>query len=107
MSWCDNLMAPGKPLDNGSFFSVIGVNNPGSFSARPGRCRPTPGATARLRPDFPVVTVEDWVDRQARLLDALGTSARPSESAEASAGCSAGRGRGAFPTPAAHCIAVG
>ncbi|MBL8352290.1 MAG: homoserine O-acetyltransferase [Burkholderiaceae bacterium] len=69
--WWDNLVGPGKPLDTRHFF-VIGVNNPGSCfgSTGPGQVNPATG-----RPwgaDFPVVTVEDWVDAQARLLDALG-----------------------------------
>ena len=72
--WWDNLVGPGKPLDTERFF-VIGVNNPGSCFGSTGPTTPNPDPAAAGRPwgsDFPVVTVEDWVDAQARLLDALG-----------------------------------
>ena len=69
--WWDNLVGPGKPLDTDRFF-VIGVNNLGSCfgSTGPTHVNPAPGQPWGA--DFPVVTVEDWVDAQARLLDALG-----------------------------------
>src|SRR4051812_16092862 len=72
--WWDNLVGPGKPLDTDRFF-VIGVNNPGSCFGSTGPASPHPDAAANGRAygsDFPVVTVEDWVDAQARLGDALG-----------------------------------
>jgi homoserine O-acetyltransferase len=72
--WWDNLIGPGKPLDTRRFF-VIGVNNPGSCFGSTGPAQPNPDPAAGGRPygaDFPVVTVEDWVDAQARLLDRLG-----------------------------------
>jgi homoserine O-acetyltransferase/O-succinyltransferase len=72
--WWDNLIGPGKPLDTNRFF-VIGVNNPGSCfgSTGPMHRNPDPAAGGRVYgADFPVVTVEDWVDAQARLMDALG-----------------------------------
>jgi homoserine O-acetyltransferase len=69
--WWDNLVGPGKPLDTDRFF-VIGVNNPGSCFGSTGPMHVNP-ATGRIwGADFPVVTVEDWVDAQARLLDRLG-----------------------------------
>src|SRR4051812_20459434 len=72
--WWDNLIGPGKPLDTNRFF-VIGVNNPGSCFGSTGPASPNPDPVANGRAygsDFPVVTVEDWVDAQARLVDALG-----------------------------------
>jgi len=72
--WWDNLVGPGKPLDTERFF-VIGVNNPGSCFGSTGPTSPNPDPAAHGRAygsDFPVVTVEDWVDAQARLMDALG-----------------------------------
>ncbi len=71
--WWDNLVGPGKPLDTRRFF-VVGINNPGSCFGSTGPMHPNPDAPDG-RPygaDFPVVTVEDWVDAQARLLDGLG-----------------------------------
>ncbi|MDQ2926696.1 MAG: homoserine O-acetyltransferase [Pseudomonadota bacterium] len=70
--WWDNLVGPGKPLDTNHFF-VIGVNNPGSCFGSTGPTSPNPAAPNRsYGSDFPVVTVEDWVDAQARLVEALG-----------------------------------
>jgi len=69
--WWDNLVGPGKPLDTERFF-VIGVNNPGSCFGSTGPMHVDPATGRTYGADFPVVTVEDWVDAQARLLDRLG-----------------------------------
>ena len=69
--WWDNLVGPGKPLDTDRFF-VIGVNNPGSCFGSTGPMSPNPATGRAWGADFPVVTVEDWVDAQARLMDRLG-----------------------------------
>jgi len=69
--WWDNLVGPGKPLDTHRFF-VIGVNNIGSCFGSTGPLSPNPATGTPWGADFPVVTVEDWVDAQARLLDVLG-----------------------------------
>ena len=74
VGWWDNLVGPAKPLDTGRFF-VIGVNNPGSCfgSSGPTHINPDPAAEGRAYgADFPVVTVEDWVDAQALLVQRLG-----------------------------------
>ena len=71
VGWWDNLIGPGKPLDTDRFF-VIGVNNPGSCFGSTGPMDPNPATGHAWGADFPVVTVEDWVDAQARLLDVLG-----------------------------------
>jgi homoserine O-acetyltransferase len=63
--WWDNLIGPGKPLDTERFF-VIGVNNPGSCFGSTGPMHPNPATGRPWGADFPVVTVEDWVDAQAR-----------------------------------------
>jgi homoserine O-acetyltransferase/O-succinyltransferase len=69
--WWDNLVGPGKPLDTERFF-VIGVNNLGSCFGSTGPMQVNPASGRPWGADFPVVTVEDWVDSQARLMDALG-----------------------------------
>ncbi len=69
--WWDNMIGPGKPLDTNRFF-VIGVNNIGSCFGSTGPMHTNPDTGRPYGADFPVVTVEDWVDAQARLLDALG-----------------------------------
>ncbi len=69
--WWDNMIGPGKPVDTERFF-VIGVNNLGSCFGSTGPRDVHPDTGQVYGADFPVVTVEDWVDAQARLLDALG-----------------------------------
>ena len=69
--WWDNMIGPGKPVDTDRFF-VIGVNNLGSCFGSTGPMHVNPDTGRAYGADFPVVTVEDWVDAQARLLDALG-----------------------------------
>jgi len=71
VGWWDNLVGPGKPLDTDRFF-VIGVNNLGSCFGSTGPMHADPATGRPYGAAFPVVTVEDWVDSQARLIDALG-----------------------------------
>ncbi|MBK9443101.1 MAG: homoserine O-acetyltransferase [Comamonadaceae bacterium] len=72
--WWDNMIGPGKALDTAKFF-VIGVNNLGSCFGSTGPMHINPDTGLVYGADFPVVTVEDWVNAQARLLDALGIEA--------------------------------
>jgi len=71
LGWWDNMIGPGKSLDTDRFF-VIGVNNLGSCFGSTGPMHVNPDTGRVYGADFPVVTVEDWVNAQARLLDALG-----------------------------------
>jgi homoserine O-acetyltransferase/O-succinyltransferase len=69
--WWNNMIGPGKPVDTDRFF-VIGVNNLGSCFGSSGPTHDNPATGKAWGADFPVVTVEDWVEAQARLLDAMG-----------------------------------
>ena len=69
--WWHLMIGPGKSLDTNQFF-VIGVNNLGSCFGSTGPMHVNPDSGRIYGADFPVVTVEDWVNAQARLLDALG-----------------------------------
>lgn len=69
--WWDSMIGSGKPVDTDRFF-VIGVNNLGSCFGSTGPMHVNPANGRIYGADFPVVTVEDWVDAQAGLLDALG-----------------------------------
>ena len=71
IGWWDNMIGPGKPLDTNHFF-VIGVNNLGSCFGSTGPMHTNPATGKPYGADFPVVTVEDWVNAQARLADLLG-----------------------------------
>ncbi len=71
LGWWDNMVGPGKPLDTERFF-VIGVNNLGGCFGSTGPKDENPLTAKPYGADFPVVTVEDWVNAQARLADHLG-----------------------------------
>src|SRR5690349_24780441 len=71
VGWWDNLVGPGKPLDTGRFF-VVGSNYLGSCFGSTGPASPNAATGRPWGADFPVVTVEDWVEAQARLADRLG-----------------------------------
>jgi homoserine O-acetyltransferase/O-succinyltransferase len=68
--WWDNMVGPGKPVDTDVFF-VVAVNNLGSCFGSTGPKHVNPESGEIYGSDFPIVTVEDWVRAQARLLDAL------------------------------------
>lgn len=69
--WWHTMIGPGKPVDTDLFF-VIGVNNLGSCFGSTGPLHTNPDTGELYGADFPVITVQDWVDAQARLLDGLG-----------------------------------
>ena len=69
--WWDNLIGPNKPLDTNKFF-VIGLNNLGGCHGSSGPSSINPTSNKPFGASFPIVTVEDWVNSQARLLDYLG-----------------------------------
>ena len=71
VGWWDNMVGPGKPLDTRRFF-VIGVNNLGSCFGSTGPMSVDASTGRPYGASFPVVTVEDWVNAQARLADRLG-----------------------------------
>ncbi|MEW5943687.1 MAG: homoserine O-acetyltransferase [Pseudomonadota bacterium] len=69
--WWDNMIGPGKPIDTHRFF-VVGVNNLGGCHGSTGPASIDPQTSRPFGASFPVVTVEDWVETQARLADRLG-----------------------------------
>jgi len=71
VGWWDNLIGPGKPLDTDRFF-VVGVNNIGGCHGSTGPASVNPATGSPWGADFPVVTVEDWVEAQSRLATRLG-----------------------------------
>ena len=105
--WWDNLVGPGKPLDTNRYF-VISVNNPGSCFGSTGPMQPNPDAAdGRVYgADFPVVTVEDWVDAQARLIERLGITQLAAVLGGSLGGMQALSWSLRFPDRLRHCIAV-
>ena len=103
--WWDNLVGPGKPLDTNRFF-VIGVNNPGSCFGSTGPMQIDPATDQPYGAHFPVVTVEDWVDAQARLLDRLGIGQLAAVLGGSLGGMQALSWSLRYPDRLRHCIAV-
>ncbi|MBC52907.1 MAG: homoserine O-acetyltransferase [Gammaproteobacteria bacterium] len=69
--WWDVCIGPGKPIDTTHFF-VVCLNNLGGCAGSTGPASINPDTGTWYGPDFPVVTVRDWVNSQARLADRLG-----------------------------------
>ena len=69
--WWDNLIGPNKPLDTNKFF-IIGLNNLGGCHGSSGSSSINPATGKPFGAAFPIVTVEDWVNSQAQLLEYLG-----------------------------------
>lgn len=103
--WWDNLVGPGKPLDTDKFF-VIGINNPGSCFGSTGPMHVNPATGRVYGADFPVVTVQDWVDAQARVLDALGITQLAAVLGGSLGGMQALDWSLRYPERMRHCIAI-
>lgn len=106
--WWDNMVGPGKPVDTDRFF-VIGINNLGSCFGSTGPTAPNPDPAAggaAYGADFPVVTVEDWVEAQARLLDVLGIDRLAAVLGGSLGGMQALSWALQYPERVAHCVAV-
>ncbi len=69
--WWDDFIGPGKPMDTNRFF-VVGMNNPGGCKGSTGPSSLNPATGKQYGPDFPIVTVRDWVRAQAVLQAHLG-----------------------------------
>jgi homoserine O-acetyltransferase len=71
LGWWDTMIGPNKPIDTDKFF-VIGLNNLGGCHGSTGPSSIDLQTGKPYGASFPVVTVEDWVESQARLADLLG-----------------------------------
>ncbi len=69
--WWDECIGPGKPIDTNLFY-VVCLNNLGGCSGSTGPRSINPQTGRYYGPDFPVVTVRDWVNSQVKLADRLG-----------------------------------
>jgi len=68
--WWDTCIGPGKAIDTNVFF-VVCPNNLGGCAGSTGPAAINPETGKFYGPDFPVVTVGDWVDSQVMLADKL------------------------------------
>lgn len=69
--WWETCIGPGKPIDTNKFF-VVSPNNLGGCKGTTGPMSTNPETNKAYGPDFPIVTVRDWVRSQALLADHLG-----------------------------------
>jgi homoserine O-acetyltransferase len=69
--WWETCIGPGKPIDTNKFF-VVAPNNLGGCHGSTGPNSSNPATGKPYGPDFPVITVSDWVQSQALLADRLG-----------------------------------
>lgn len=69
--WWDSAIGPGKPIDTNRFF-VVSSNNLGGCGGSTGPTSINPETGKPYGPDFPVVTVKDWVRSQKVLGESLG-----------------------------------
>ena len=71
--WWETCIGPGKPIDTNKFF-VVSLNNLGGCKGSTGPVTNNPATNKPYGPDFPIITVRDWVNSQARLGDTLGVT---------------------------------
>ncbi len=69
--WWETCIGPGKAIDTNRFF-VVSCNNIGGCHGSSGPLSTNPETGEPYGPDFPVVTVKDWVYSQSLLADHLG-----------------------------------
>jgi len=105
LGWWDNMVGPGKPVDTRRFF-VIGVNNLGSCFGSTGPMSINPATGKPYGPDFPVLTVEDWVHSQARLADRLGIRQFAAVMGGSLGGMQALAWSTLYPERLRHCVAI-
>ena len=71
--WWEACIGPGKPIDTNRFF-VVSPGNLGQCNGSTGPKSINPSTGKAYGPDFPMVTVSDWVKYQKRLAERLGLS---------------------------------
>lgn len=69
--WWDTAIGPGKAIDTNHFY-VVCLNNLGGCKGSTGPNTINPETGELFGPDFPILTVPDWVRSQAMLADRLG-----------------------------------
>ncbi|MCQ8895477.1 homoserine O-acetyltransferase [Limnobacter humi] len=103
--WWDNMIGPGKPLDTNRFF-VIGVNNLGSCFGSTGPSSVNPATGKPYGAAFPFVTVQDWVNAQARLADRMGIQRFAAVMGGSLGGMQALQWSLSYPDRVAHCMVI-
>lgn len=68
--WWETAIGPGKVIDTNRYY-VVCLNNLGGCKGSSGPNQLNPQTGKQWGPDFPIVTVKDWVNSQAMFADAL------------------------------------
>lgn len=103
--WWESCIGPGKPIDTSHFF-VVSANNLGGCKGSTGPMSINPDKNKPYGPDFPIVTVKDWVRSQARLADALGIDQWAAVIGGSLGGMQAMQWAIDFPQRLRHCVAI-
>ena len=103
--WWDSCIGPGKVIDTQRFF-VVCPNNLGGCGGSTGPLSTNPATAEPFGPDFPMVTVRDWVRSQAALADHLQISAWAAVVGGSLGGMNAMQWTIDLPERVRHCIMV-
>jgi homoserine O-acetyltransferase len=103
--WWESCIGPGKPIDTNHFF-VVSPNNLGGCKGSTGPMSINPEKNKPYGPDFPIVTVKDWVRSQARLADALGIEQWAAVIGGSLGGMQAIQWAIDFPKRLRHCVVI-
>ena len=103
--WWDPMVGPGKAFDTERYF-VVCANVLGGCSGTTGPSSPTSDGGQPAGLDFPVVTIEDMVDVQARLLDELGIERLLAVAGGSMGGMQALAWAKRFPERVGACVAI-
>ena len=103
--WWDSCIGPGKAIDTNRFF-VVSLNNLGGCNGSTGPGSINPASGKPYGADFPVVTVEDWVNSQARLADVLGIDQWAAVVGGSLGGMQAMQWTMSYPERVRHCVAI-
>ncbi len=103
--WWDSCIGPGKAIDTNRFF-VVALNNLGGCNGSTGPSSANPATGKPYGADFPMVTVEDWVNSQARLADRLGIAQWAAVVGGSLGGMQALQWTISHPERVRHCVAI-
>ncbi|MDG2421998.1 MAG: homoserine O-acetyltransferase [Gammaproteobacteria bacterium] len=68
--WWDACIGPGKAIDTNLFY-IVSLNNLGGCGGSTGPTSINPETGSHYGPNFPIVTVKDWVTSQVMLMEKL------------------------------------
>ncbi|MGD8483774.1 MAG: homoserine O-acetyltransferase [Thioalkalispiraceae bacterium] len=103
--WWETCIGPGKPIDTNHFF-VVSLNNLGGCKGTTGPMSINPEKNKPYGPDFPIVTVKDWVHSQALLADRLGIEQWAAVIGGSLGGMQAMQWSIDYPDRVRHCIVI-